>query len=210
MKKLILSLVAGALCALNAADTVVKLPEPNKKGGMPLMEALANRKSSRAFNSKADIQPDILGDLLWATWGFNRPGMRTAPTAINLQELDVYVLKADGCWLYDAAKHSLVRTVAKDLRPATLGKLRQPFVLDAPITLVIVSDKAKATSLGNRDYSEIDSGYLSQNIYLYCASAGLATVVRASFPPTLAKEMGLKETQYVTLVQCVGYPDTEE
>ncbi len=210
MKKLILSLVAGALCALNAADTVVKLPEPNKKGGMPLMEALANRKSSRSFNSKADIQPDILGDLLWATWGFNRPGMRTAPTAINLQELDVYVLKADGCWLYDAAKHSLVRTVAKDLRPATLGKLRQPFVLDAPITLVIVSDKAKATSLGNRDYSEIDSGYLSQNIYLYCASAGLATVVRASFPPTLAKEMGLKETQYVTLVQCVGYPDTEE
>lgn len=210
MKKLILSLVAGALCALNAADTIVKLPEPNKKGGMPLMEALANRKSSRAFNSKADIQPDILGDLLWATWGFNRPGMRTAPTAINLQELDVYVLKADGCWLYDAAKHSLVRTVAKDLRPATLGKLRQPFVLDAPITLVIVSDRAKATSLGNRDYSEIDSGYLSQNIYLYCASAGLATVVRASFPPTLAKEMGLKETQYVTLVQCVGYPDTEE
>ncbi len=210
MKKLILSLVAGALCALNAADTVVKLPEPNKKGGMPLMEALANRKSSRSFNSKADIQPDILGDLLWATWGFNRPGMRTAPTAINLQELDVYVLKADGCWLYDAAKHSLVRTVAKDLRPATLGKLRQPFVLDAPVTLVIVSDKAKATSLGNRDYSEIDSGYLSQNIYLYCASAGLATVVRASFPPTLAKEMGLKETQYVTLVQCVGYPDTEE
>jgi nitroreductase len=210
MKKLILSLVAGALCALNAADTVVKLPEPNKKGGMPLMEALANRKSSRSFNSKADIQPDILGDLLWATWGFNRPGMRTAPTAINLQELDVYVLKADGCWLYDAAKHSLVRTVAKDLRPATLGKLRQPFLLDAPITLVIVSDKAKATSLGNRDYSEIDSGYLSQNIYLYCASAGLATVVRDSFTPTLAKEMGLKETQYVTLVQCVGYPDTEE
>ena len=83
-------------------------------------------------------------------------------------------------------------------------------MLDAPVTLVIVSDKAKATSLGNKDYSEIDSGYLSQNIYLYCASAGLATVVRASFPPTLAKEMGLKETQYVTLVQCVGYPDTEE
>ena len=210
MKKLILSLVAGALCALNAADTVVKLPEQNKKGGMPLMEALANRKSSRSFNSKADIQPDILGDLLWATWGFNRPGMRTAPTAINLQELDVYVLKADGCWLYDAAKHSLIRTVEKDLRPATLGKLRQNFALDAPITLVIVSDKAKATSLGNRDYSEIDSGYLSQNIYLYCASAGLATVVRASFPPTLAKEMGLKETQYVTLVQCVGWPDKED
>ncbi|MBR4672957.1 MAG: SagB/ThcOx family dehydrogenase [Victivallales bacterium] len=210
MKKQILSLIAVALCALNAADTVVKLPEPNKKGGMPLMEALANRKSSRAFNSKAAIQPDVLGDLLWATWGFNRPGLRTAPTAINLQELDVYVLKEDGCWLYDAEKHALVRTVAKDLRPATLGKLRQNFVLDAPVTLAIVADKAKATSLGNKDFSEIDSGYLSQNIYLYCASAGLATVVRASFPPTLAKEMGLKDTQQVTLVQCVGWPDKED
>ena len=124
MRKKILSLVAGALCALHAADAVVKLPEPNKMGGMPLMEALANRKSARAFNSEADIQPDVLGDLLWATWGFNRPGMRTAPTAINLQEFDLYVLKQDGCWLYDAEKHALVRTVAKDLRKATLGKLR--------------------------------------------------------------------------------------
>ena len=210
MKKQILSLVAGALCALHAADAVVKLPEPNKKGGMPLMEALANRKSSRAFNSKAEIQPDILGELLWATWGFNRPGMRTAPTAINLQEIDLYVLKADGCWLYDAEKHSLVRTVEKDLRKATLGKLRQPFVMDAPVTLVYVSDKAKATSLGNKDFSEMDTGFLAQNAYLYCASAGLATVVRASFPPTLAKEMGLKDTQYVTLVQCVGWPDKED
>ncbi|MBR4222981.1 MAG: nitroreductase family protein [Victivallales bacterium] len=146
-----------------------------------------------------------MGDL-----GLQPPRHAHSPDRHQPAGLDVYVLKADGCWLYDAAKHSLVRTVAKDLRPATLGKLRQPFVLDAPVTLVIVSDKAKATSLGNKDYSEIDSGYLSQNIYLYCASAGLATVVRASFPPTLAKEMGLKETQYVTLVQCVGYPDTEE
>ena len=210
MKKLILSLVAGALCALNAADTVVKLPEPNKKGGMPLMEALANRKSSRAFNSKADIQPDILGDLLWATWGFNRPGMRTAPTAINLQELDVYVLKADGCWLYDAAKHSLVRTVAKDLRPATLGKLRQPFVLDAPVTLVIVSDKAKATSLGNKDYSEIDSGYLSQNIYLYCAANGLATVCRGTMDRAALKAaLKLGDNVVLHLNHPVGFPKAE-
>ena len=210
MKKKILSLVAGALCVLHAADVVVKLPEPNKKGGMPLMEALANRKSARAFNSEADIQPDVLGDLLWATWGFNRPGMRTAPTAINLQEFDLYVLKQDGCWLYDAEKHALVRTVAKDLRKATLGKLRQPFVMDAPITLVYVADKTKATSLGNKDFSEMDTGFLAQNAYLYCASAGLATVVRASFPPTLAKEMELKDTQYVTLVHCVGWPDKED
>ena len=126
MKKLILTLMVGALCALNAADTVVKLPEPNKKGGMPLMEALANRKSSRAFNSKADIQPDILGDLLWATWGFNRPGMRTAPTAINLQELDVYVLKADGCWFYDAQNNALVKKGDKDLREATVANIGFP------------------------------------------------------------------------------------
>ena len=210
MKKQILFLLLLAFCTVNAAETVVKLPEPNKKGGMPLMEALANRKTSRSFNSKAAIQPDMLGDLLWATWGYNRPGLRTAPTAINLQELTLYVLKEDGCWLYDAEKHALVQTSPKDLRKATLGKLKQTFALDAPITLVYVSDKARATSLGNKDFSEMDTGFLAQNAYLYCASAGLATVVRASFPPTLAKEMGLKETEYVTLCQCVGWPDAED
>ena len=209
MKKQILALLLLAICVVNAADETVKLPEPNKKGGMPLMEALANRRTGRSFNSKAPIPNDVLGDLLWATWGYNRPGMRTAPTAINLQELTLYVLKADGCWLYDAEKHALVRTSTKDLRKATLGRINQAFVMDAPVTLVYVSDKAKATSRGNKDFSEMDTGFLAQNAYLYCASAGLATVVRASFPPTLAKEMGLKETEYVTLCQCVGWPDNE-
>ena len=210
MKKMLLALATCALCAVSADETIIKLPAPNKKGGMPLMEALANRKTSRNFDAKAAVRPEVLGDLLWATWGYNRPGMRVAPTAINLQEFTLYVLKADGCWMYDAEKHALILTLPKDLRSATLGKINQPFVKDAPITLVYVSDKTKATSLGNRDYSEMDTGFLAQNAYLYCASAGLATVVRASFPPTLAKEMRLKDNQYVTLCQCVGWPEKED
>lgn len=170
------------------------------------MEALANRKSSRSFNKDAAIPLDVLGDLLWATWGFNRPDKRTAPTAMNKQELELYVLKSDGCWLYDAAKHALIQTVAKDIRNATVGDItRQPFVADAPVTLVFVSDSTKLIPNG-KDFSEMDAGFASQNTYLYCASAALATVVRASFPPELAKAMGLPETKRVVLCQCVGWP----
>lgn len=207
-KALFLTLLALGALKMSAETVTVELPAPVKTGGMPLMEALANRKSSRSFDKNAQIPQNILSNLLWATWGYNRPGKRTAPTAINLQELDLYVIKADGCWKYDALKNTLIQCVAKDLRKETVGEIvRQPFVEDAPITLAIVTDTKKATSHGNKDFSEIDSGYLSQNIYLYCASAGLATVVRASFPPTLASAMGLSENQRVVLCQCVGYPE---
>ncbi len=197
-------LLTGAMAVVTAAENTVKLPEPDKVGGMPLMQALANRKTGRNYKKDVPVTNEILSSLLWAANGFNRPGLRTAPTAINLQELDLYVLKEDGCWFYDAANNALVQKGTKDLRAAAAGM--QQFSAEAPVTIAIVSDVKKATSRGRKDFSEIDSGYVSQNIYLYCASAGLATCVRASFPQTLAKEMGLNENQRIILVQCVGYP----
>ena len=205
--KIAMMLMAGVMAAVTAADNVIKLPEPDKEGGVPLMQALANRKSGRKYKSDVPVTNEILSSLLWAANGFNRPGLRTAPTAINLQELELYVLKADGCWFYDAQNNALVQKGDKDLRAATVANLNfQPFVVEAPVTIVIVSDVKKATSRGKKDFSEVDSGYISQNIYLYCASAGLATCVRASFPPTLAKAMGLSDDQRVILCQTVGYP----
>ncbi len=203
-EKLAMVLLAGAMAVVTAAENTVKLPEPDKVGGMPLMQALANRKTGRNYKKDVPVTNEILSSLLWAANGFNRPGLRTAPTAINLQELDLYVLKSDGCWFYDAANNALVQKGTKDLRAAAAGM--QQFSAEAPVTIAIVSDVKKATSRGRKDFSEIDSGYFSQNIYLYCASAGLATCVRASFPQTLAKEMGLNENQRIILVQCVGYP----
>ena len=205
--KIAMMLMAGALAAVTAAESTIKLPEPDKEGGMPLMQALANRKTGRQYKKDVPVTNEILSSLLWAANGFNRPDKRTAPTAINLQELELYVLKADGCWFYDAQNNALVQKGDKDLRAATVANIGfQPFVVEAPVTIVIVSDVKKATSRGRKDFSEIDSGYISQNIYLYCASAGLATCVRASFPPTLAKAMGLSDDQRVILCQTVGYP----
>ena len=201
-----MALLAGAMAAVTAAENTIKLPEPDKVGGMPLMQALANRKTGRDYNKDVPITNEILSSLLWAANGFNRPGLRTAPTAINLQELELYVLKSDGCWFYDAKNNALVQKGTKDIRSATVGGFAQPFAVEAPVTVVIVSDVKKATSRGRKDFSEIDSGYVSQNIYLYCASVGLSTCVRASFPPTLAKAMGLDDNQRVILCQCVGYP----
>ena len=202
--KLAMVLLAGAMAAVTAAENTVKLPEPDKAGGMPLMQALAKRKSGRDYKKDVPVTDEILSSLLWAANGFNRPGLRTAPTAINLQELELYVLKADGCWFYDAANNALVQKGTKDLRAAAAGF--QQFSAEAPVTIAIVADVKKATSRGRKDFSEIDSGYVSQNIYLYCASAGLATCARASFPQTLAKEMGLNESQRIILVHPVGYP----
>jgi nitroreductase len=205
-----LTLAAG----LSAAEPVViQLPEARRSGGMPLMDALSARRSTRSFKKDAPIADAVLGELLWATWGYNREDKRTAPTAVNAQELDVYVLRADGAWLYDARKHALIQVVDKDIRSATLMEnIAQPFVLDAPVTLVYVCDTTRGPKGADGKgiigkWAGTDTGFLAQNAYLYCASAGLGTVVRGSFPPeALAKALKLNENQLVTLCQCVGWP----
>jgi nitroreductase len=185
----------------------VALPQPQTTGGKPLMQALMERKSSREYNpDKLSMQ--VLSNLLWAGCGFNRPeeGKRTSPTAMNKQEIDVYVIMADGAFLYDAKTNALVPVVSEDIREKTGG---QPFVKDAPVNLVFVADISK---MGGPDamkeiYAAMDAAYVSENVYLFCASEGLATVVRAWFDKAvLEKALNLKSTQKAVLTQTVGWP----
>jgi len=172
------------------------------------MEVLKNRKSSREFSTEK-LPLQVLSNMLWAAWGINRPesGKHTAPSARNRQEIDVYVALAEGLYLYDAKAHTLVPVLAKDIRAMTGG---QPFVKDAPVNLIYVSDLSKMSNApaDQKDfYSATDTGFISQNVYLYCASEGLATVVRGYVDrAALAKAMKLRPNQKVILAQSVGYP----
>jgi SagB-type dehydrogenase family enzyme len=186
----------------------IQLPKPQVDGGRPLMQVLKDRKSSREFNpEKLPLQ--VLSNLLWAASGVNRPesGRRTAPTAANWQEIDIYLAMAGGLYLYDAKSHLLKPVLAEDIR-ALAG--RQPFVKDAPLNLIYVADFSRI-GRGTNEEKEFspaaDTGFIAQNVYLFCASEGLATVVRANIDkPTLAKTMKLGPDQKITLSQTVGYP----
>jgi SagB-type dehydrogenase family enzyme len=190
-----------------AAVKSIELPKPKMEGGKPLMEALKERKTSRDFSSEK-LPLQVLSNMLWAANGINRPdGKRTAPTAMNKQEIDVYVAMADGLYLYDAKTNTLVGVLAGDIREAT-GK--QPFVKNAPVNLIFVADFAKMGDMPEDQkvfYSATDTGYISQNVYLFCASEGLATVVRGMVDkPALAATMKLRSDQKIILAQTVGYP----
>ncbi len=210
LASIIIALVITPFLTENActADKVIKLVKPDTTGGMPLMEALNKRQSSRKFSGK-DLSDQELSNLLWAADGINRSdsGKRTAPTAMDKQEISVYVAMKDGMYLYNAKKHQLELVVDKDLRSLT-GK--QKFVNDAPLNLVYVADMKK--SAGDTDeekliYSGADAAFIGQNVYLYCASAGLNTVIRAYIDKdTLAKAMNLDSNKKIILAQTVGYP----
>jgi len=186
----------------------ITLLAPQTDGGKPLMQVLKQRQSSRAYSSEA-LPLQVLSNLLWAANGVNRPesGKRTAPTAANWQEVDIYVALAEGLYLYDAKAHILKPVLAEDIRAAT-G--RQAFVKDAPVNLIFVADHSRMGkgSVGDKDfYSATDAGFVSENVYLFCASEGLATVVRGNVDrPELAKVMGLRPDQKIVLAQSVGYP----
>jgi SagB-type dehydrogenase family enzyme len=185
----------------------IKLPAPDKSGGVPLMYALAKRRSSREFARKPLPLP-ILSNLLWAAFGVNRRGGgRTAPSALDAQEIDVYVALPDGAYCYDAKTHTLRLVAARDLRRVT-GY--QDFVDDAPLDLVYVADHARMrlVPVGQREsYASAAAGAIAQNVYLYSASAGLATVIRAWIDRSaIADALGLDHDQQVLLSQTVGYP----
>lgn len=198
-------LSAGTLIAQIQAP--VDLPAPQKTGGKPLMEALALRATSRAFD-KRDLAVQQLSDLLWAAFGINRAdGKRTAPSAKNNQEIDLYVLLKRGTFRYHAQAHRLEPVSPADLR--AYGAM-QTFALDAPVTLVLVADLAK-TGTGpleqRRAWAHADAGYISQNIYLYCASTGLATGARAYVDhAALGPRLSLRPDQLIVLAQSVGFP----
>ena len=182
------------------------LPPPVMDGGMPLMEALRRRQSRREFSVAPLGQQDLSG-VLWAAAGINRPelGGRTAPSAMNGQEVRVYVALPTGLFLYEPQAHALQRVVASDVRPVT-GY--QDFVDDAALDLIYVADHAsmKLVPASRREaYAFASAGAMAQNVYLYCAAAGLATVVRAWFDRhALSEVMGLGSDEQILLTQTVG------
>lgn len=188
-------LIAGLAMALSISAQDIVLPKPVKTGGMPLMEALNNRSSSREF-STADIDNQTLSNLLWAAWGYNREDKRTAPSANNKQELSLFVVLKSGAYLYDAKANKLILKAKGDFRKM-MGK--QDFVGTAPVNIAIVEDKSKQGS------GATDAGFISQNIYLFCASENLATVVRGWFEAKDVKSaLKLPENMHPILVQTIG------
>ena len=187
---------------------ILALPQPARQGGLSLLEALKARHSSREFSSRA-LPLQMLSDLLWAAFGINRPpsGGRTAPSAHDWEEIDIYATLAQGAFVYRAKEHALVELSERDLRGAT-GI--QPFVAQAPLNLVYVADLSRmkqASEEEKRWYSGPDAGFIAENVYLFCASAGLATVARGMVDrDALARALRLKPDQQIILAQTVGYP----
>ncbi len=189
------------------ASKAIALPLPQKEGGMPLMEAISKRRSEREF-APTELPLPMLSNLLWAAYGVNRPdGGRTAPSALNAQEVDVYVALPSGAYIYDAAANVLQLVASSDLRRVT-GY--QDFVDDAPLDLVFVADyrRLKLVPHGQREsYASAAAGAISQNVYLFAASNGLSTVIRAWIDrEAIANALGLSHDQQVLLSQTVGYP----
>ncbi len=202
----LVGIIVQAAMAQEVRD--VALPPPRMEGGKPLMQALKERQSSRVFSARK-LPLQLLSDLLWAAAGINRPdsGKRTAPSAMNWQEVEVYVVAEDGAYVYDAKANALRGVVGGDLRK--LAGI-QEYVATAPLNLVYVADTTKVTRASREDlpmYLGADTAFISENVYLFCASEGLATVVRAYVDrPALAGALKLPGHKRIILAQTVGYP----
>jgi len=201
-------LLAGPGATMAEDLKPVPLMQFHLYSGRPLMQVLKERRSSREFNTRK-LPKRVLSNLLWAANGINRPatGGRTAPSALNQQEIDIYVATAEGLYLYDAKRHQLQPILRQDIRALT-GQ--QTYIQDAPLNLIFVADLARMprTPAEDRDlYAAVATGFISQNIYLYCASEGLATVVRGGIDRAmLTNIMKLRPEQRIILAQSVGYP----
>jgi SagB-type dehydrogenase family enzyme len=208
MPQFILSFILSAMLMNFNVETgeTIPLPEPQKTGGMPLFEALDARQSKRNF-SQEPLSLQDLSTLLWAAYGINREdGRRTAPSARNWQQFDIYLIMADGWYVYDHLQHAIIKKGEEDLREHAGS---QDFIKTAPLNLIFVSDHDRITG-ASREKQEFNSatdvGYISQNVYLFCASQGLATVVRGLLDrDKLHQLLQLRPSQYVILGQTVGY-----
>jgi len=192
--------------ATGDAAKAIALPAPETSGGMPLMEALAKRQSRRDF-ARTELPLPLLSNLLWAAWGRNRPDHRTAPSALNAQEIDLYVALPSGAYYYDAATHRLNLVADADLRRIT-GY--QDFVDDAPLDLVFVADQARMGLVPveqRESFASVAAGAICQNVYLFAAANNLATVIRAWIDrEAIARALGTSHDQRVLLSQTVGFP----
>lgn len=186
----------------------IKLPPPQTEIGKPLMQALKLRASTRTFDTK-QLSLQDLSNLLWAAYGINRPesGKRTVPSAMNWQEYDVYVVLSDAAYLYDAKSNELKLVTKGDIREFC-GL--QDFVKTAPLNLVYVADLSRVSRVSEDDkliFVAADCGFIAQNVYLYCASEGLACVVRGMVnKQKLPEALKLNSNQKIILAQTVGYP----
>ncbi len=205
-------LASAALSAVPAVAATQEakprdLPPPRSEGGMPLMAALKLRRSTREYSDRP-LPTQMLSDLLWAAFGINRPsGDRTAPYWRHIMVLDIYAAMPDGVWIYEPKAHRLLPYLPADIRAQT-GL--QDFVGKAPLNLVYVAHGERMTDITpeeRRLYASVDTGFIGQNVYLFCASEGLATVFRGAVDyPKLARVLRLPEQQFVTFAQTVGYP----
>ncbi len=204
-KTLLITLFLGFMGTLMAQN--IKLPEPQKnKSTKSLMVLLNERQTSRNFSDK-ELSKQELSNILWAGFGYNKYGKRTAPSAANKQEIDIYVALKSGLYQYDAKENILIQIRKDDIRAKT-GK--QDFVKEAPISLIYVADKKRMNpgdEIGTHGTLNIDCGFISQNVYLYCTAMDYATVVRGGGinREELAKEMGLDNTYTIIVCQTIGY-----
>jgi SagB-type dehydrogenase family enzyme len=186
----------------------IQLTPPDTTGGKPLMQVLKDRQSTRDFSADTLTIP-VLSNLLWAACGINRAdeGKRTAPSAMNKQEIDLYIATAHGAYFFNPAKHAIEPVLTGDIREKT-GM--QDFVKTVPINIVYVADYAKMSGKTDADklpYAYADAAFIAENVYLFCASEGLGTVVRGSVnQQELEKALKLRPDQHVILAQSVGYP----
>ncbi len=191
------------------AQTNIKLPKPKMDGGMPLMEALSKRQSLRNFDSTKELSLQMLSNLLWAADGINRAetGKRTAPSAVNWQHIEIYVSLKSGIYFFNHLSNELEMILVGDYRK-DMGK--QSFVADAPLVIVFVSNHDKmegASEKAMEFYGATDCGNVSQNVYLFCTSESLSTVVIGMIDrEKISKLLNLKDAQKVILCQPVGYP----
>jgi SagB-type dehydrogenase family enzyme len=201
----------------SAQDDVIKLPEPQKDGGMPLMEALSLRKSTRGdFGPEKKLSMQVLSNLLWAADGVNRPpNHRTAPSAVDWQNIEIYVATADGLFVYDAQNNALKVIAKEDVRAISglegSGAMKQDFAKTAPVSLVYVADMSKAgsTKWNGQDvgttWSYANAGAIAQNVYLFCASENLACIVRALMDTAKVSEVfKLRQDQKVLLTSTIA------
>jgi len=209
------------------ALAAITLPKPKIQGGKPLLEALSERKTLRNIGPLA-LPRQSLSNLLWAAFGVNRPdGKRTAPSAQNIQDIDIYVFLQEGVYVYDAAAHALKPVLGGDQRgkgvrqppaPPTAGAAPRPSTpgfADIPVTLVYVSDQDKAKAAGRRApdsstltaWSNVHVGFIAQNVYLFAASEGLASSFRANVDPdALTALLSLRPAQKPLYSHLIGYP----
>jgi len=207
-KKVFLAIAILTGCFYNSgmAQDTIPLLSPAEKGEVSLVEALQKRKSTRSF-SEEKLTDQQFSDLLWAAFGINRPeeGKRTAPSSSNQQEIDIYVFKEDGVFLYNATTHSIIKIMDEDLRKYT-G--RQDWVEKVAVNLVYIADHSKSKDndpVGRSKTSHINTGFIAQNVYLYCASQGLGCVVRGNMDKDLlASKLNLREDQEIIVAQSVG------